>query len=202
MRGALTLDGWTPPRLLSAVAGAGMMVGSMLAMRQYYAVRYPTTGAGVPLCEGGAPLLSCDAAVLSSIGTVGGVPLGWFGLLAGSLVLLGALLPSLRLERTNRALAVLNGAAVIALLAIAALVLKSLCIVCTIYGTFALLNAALFLMWRDAEPGPSFMPAALHVAVATAVAFGGGWGLLRAADRRMAERDLAVLQHPRQRRLR
>jgi uncharacterized membrane protein/protein-disulfide isomerase len=181
MRGALTLDGWTPPRLLSAVAGAGMAAGSMLAMRQYYAVRYPTTGAGVPLCEG-APLLSCDAALLSSIGTVGGVPLGWFGLLAGSLVLLGALLPSLRLERTNRALAVLNGAAVIALLAIAALVLKSLCIVCTIYGVFSLLNATLFLMWRDAEPGPSFMPAPLHVAVATAAAFAGGWGLTQFRD--------------------
>jgi uncharacterized membrane protein/protein-disulfide isomerase len=175
MRG-LTLGGWSIPRLLSALTGAGMVAGGVLATQHWFAARYPATLAAATVCDA-TPLLRCDDAVLSAVGSIAGVPLGWFGVLLGAFVVLGAIVPSLRLERTNRGIAVLNGLAVLVLFLFSVVVLRSLCLACTIYGAFSLLNAALFLQWRDGEPGIRFFPAPAHLAIAAAVAVTGGWSI-------------------------
>jgi uncharacterized membrane protein/predicted DsbA family dithiol-disulfide isomerase len=172
----LTLHGWSVPRVLSAVAGAGMMAGSAVTTGHYYAARYPAARAVPAPCDL-VSWLSCDSAVLSAAGTVAGVPLGWFGLLLGAMVLLGALLPSLALERTNRALAVINGAAVLGLFGYSVFALQSLCLPCLVYGGSSMLSLALFVTWRDTQPGSSFLPAPAHAGVAAAVALTGAWSL-------------------------
>lgn len=59
---------------------------------------------------------------------MGGVPIGVFGAIVGGLVVLGALLPSLPLERTNKTLALANGLGVVTLGLYSVLVLGSLCL--------------------------------------------------------------------------
>jgi uncharacterized membrane protein len=176
MGSGLTSGGWTARRSLSLLSGAGMVAGGALSAAMYFAARYPASRTAVEWC-GASPLLDCESALLSGIGSVGAIPIGWFGVVLGSLVLLGALLPSVSLERTNRALAVLNGVAVIALFFHATLALKTLCLLCTVYGGFSLLNAALFVRWRDLEPGSPFMPAPLHLAAAVLIGGAGAWSM-------------------------
>jgi uncharacterized membrane protein len=170
----LTLGGWTMRRWLSLSTGAGMVTAAALTAPLYFAARYPGSRTALDWC-GAVPLLDCERAVLSGMAAVAGVPLAWFGVLLGGLVVLGALLPSISLERTNRALALLNAVAVVALFFHATLVLNSLCLLCSIYGGFSIASAALFLRWQDTEAGSPFMPAPAHVAVIGLIAAAGGW---------------------------
>jgi protein-disulfide isomerase len=179
MGSSLTLNGWSRGRVLSLLAGAGMMAGAALAGALFFDVRYPATRAAAGWC-GEAAFLRCDSALLSAVGAPAGVPLGWYGLLLGSLVVLGALFPSRGMERTNRMLAVVNGALVVLLFGYSVLALKSLCLLCTGYGAASLLNAALFLLWRDqTERLAAFVPAPMHLAVAGVVVVAGGWSVSR-----------------------
>jgi uncharacterized membrane protein len=172
----VTLGRWSLPRLISAGAGAGMMATAALTVQVYYAASYPATVSTNGWCVGG-PLFSCDAAALSAMGSLGGVPIGWAGLVLGGAVLLGALLPSVLLERTNRALLMVNAVAVTALFFYATLALQTLCLLCTAYGGFSLLAAGVFIRWRDAEPGDPFMPSPAHAVVIAAMVAAGGWAL-------------------------
>jgi uncharacterized membrane protein len=176
MSEGLTLGGWTARRRLSLLSGAGMVAGAALTTPVYFAARYPGSRAAADWC-GATPLLNCESAVLSGIAAPGGVPLGWFGVLLGGLVVLGAVLPSISLERTNRALALLNAVAAVGLFFHATLVLKSLCLLCSVYGGFSLLSAGLFLRWTDGEAGSPFMPAPVHLATIAVVAVAGGWSV-------------------------
>ena len=57
--------------------------------------------------------------------------MGYFGLMVGALVCLGAMFPSRAFERTNMSIALLNGIGVIALLVYSVAWLGSLCLLCT-----------------------------------------------------------------------
>ncbi|MFO7588811.1 MAG: hypothetical protein R6X22_12210 [Gemmatimonadota bacterium] len=62
--------------------------------------------------------------------------------------MLGALFPSEPFERTNRFVAWLNGAGVVALLLVSVLVLGSLCLLCSGYYLFSLASLWLFQRYR------------------------------------------------------
>ncbi len=139
----LTANPWL--RTASFVTGAGMVVASVVTMQHYFAANFPSSIFEGSFCDLNA-FFNCDSSAYSVISAVAGVPLGYFGLMVGGLVMLGAMFPSAAFERTNKTIAVVNGIGVVALLVYSVAVLKSLCLLCTGYYVFALLSLALF--WR------------------------------------------------------
>jgi len=111
------------------------------------------------------------------VGAPWGMPIGWAGMVLGGAVLLGALLPSLLLERTNRALLLVNAVIVTLLFFYATLALQTVCSVCVAYGVLSLSAATLYVRFRDDEAGSTFVPAPMHLGVLGLVLLTGGWGV-------------------------
>ena len=145
MYGSLTLHGVSQPRIWSFVSGAGMMVASVLTIDHFFAANFPTSIFEGSFCDINS-FFNCDSSAYSNISAPGGVPMGYFGLVVGLLVALGALFPSAGFERTNKTIALFNGIGVIALLLYSVLILKSLCLLCSLYYVFSLLS--LYLFWK------------------------------------------------------
>ena len=151
MNDGLTL-GRPVRRLASLGAGAGMVLTAAVTVQQFFAARYPATRPASPLCDL-LPALRCAGDADAAIAQLGGVPLGLFGVVLGALVVLGAVLPSVALERTNRALALVNAAVMPVLLILTGATPDVMGGPWIPYGLLSLLNAALFLRWRDRQPG-------------------------------------------------
>ena len=171
---------WSVSRVLVLVAGAGMIVSSALTMQHYFAANYPVSIFEGSFCDINA-FFNCNSSAFSSISAIAGVPIGWFGLALGVLTALGALVASDALERTNRSLAVLNVAGVVALLCYSVFVLKSLCLLCSGYYVSSFL--ALGALWSGARKGPGSLagswarPSLLHLGVFGVLTLGGAWGV-------------------------
>lgn len=177
---SLTLEGTTAPRILSFFSGLGMVAASVLTIEHYFAANFPETIWEGSFCDINA-FFNCDSSAYSIISQVGGVPLGYFGLMVGSLVALGALFPSRPFERSNKSIALLNGVGVVVLLLYSVFVLGSLCLLCSGYYVFSL--ASLFLFWRygiDRDEGSVVRrwvrPSPLHFTVFAIVTATGAFG--------------------------
>jgi uncharacterized membrane protein/protein-disulfide isomerase len=142
---SLTLEGWTWKRVTSLAAGTGMVVASYMTMRHFFAANYPESIWEGSFCDISA-FFNCDSSAYASISSIAGVPIGVFGAIVGGLVILGALIPSALLERTNKTLALLNGIGVVTLALYSVVVLGSLCLLCT--GFYVSSVVSLFLFWR------------------------------------------------------
>ncbi|MCK5448143.1 MAG: thioredoxin domain-containing protein [Gemmatimonadetes bacterium] len=145
MSPSLTLEGWTWKRVTSLAAGTGMVVASYMTIRHFFAANYPESIWEGSFCDISA-FFNCDSSAYSSIAAVAGVPIGVFGAIIGGLVVVGALLPSIPLERTNKSLALLNGLGVVTLGLYSTFVLGSLCLLCA--GFYVSSLVSLFLFWR------------------------------------------------------
>jgi uncharacterized membrane protein len=145
MAKTLTLDGVRWPRILSFFSGIGMMVASILTMRHFFLANYPESIFEGSFCDINA-FFNCDASAFSVISQVMGIPLGFFGLIVGSLLALGALFPSESFERTNSFIAFLNILCVLSLIAYSVFIMRSLCLLCTGFYIFSLLS--FFLFWK------------------------------------------------------
>ncbi|UCE41379.1 MAG: thioredoxin domain-containing protein [Candidatus Aminicenantes bacterium] len=145
MAKTLTLDGVRWPRILSFFSGIGMMIASILTIRHYFLANYPESIFEGSFCDISA-FFNCDSSAFSVISQVMGVPLGFFGIIVGALVALGALFPSESFERTNSFIAFLNIFGVLALLAYSVFFMGSLCLLCTGFYVFSLLS--FFLFWK------------------------------------------------------
>ena len=145
MEKSLTLGTAHRPRILSFVSGLGMMAASFLTIRHYYQANFPESIFEGSFCDISA-FFNCDSSAFSSISAILGIPLGYFGLIVGGLVALGALFPSERFERTNTFIALLNLLGVIGLFLYTVFVLGSLCLFCTGYYLFSIFS--FFLFWR------------------------------------------------------
>jgi len=145
MAGALTLEGSRLKRFWSFIAGAGMMAASFMTIQHFYAANFPDSIWKGSFCDISA-FFNCDSSAFSPIAQFGGVPMGWFGLFVGLLVVLGAVFPSVSFEKTNKAVSILNALGVLALLAYSLFIQKSLCLLCSGFYVFSLLN--FFLFWR------------------------------------------------------
>jgi uncharacterized membrane protein/predicted DsbA family dithiol-disulfide isomerase len=143
MATGLTYDGTLGRRAASFLAGAGMIAASFLTLQHFYAANFPDSIFEGSFCDINA-FFNCNSSAFSKIAHYQGVPLGWFGLALGLLVVIGALFASKALERTNKALSFLNAVGVLALLGYSLLILKSLCLLCTGYYLFSLLSFFLF----------------------------------------------------------
>jgi protein-disulfide isomerase/uncharacterized membrane protein len=141
---SLTLkSGW--PRFWSFVAGLGMTVASFLTIDHFFRANFPETIFTGAFCDISS-FFNCDSSAYSSIAHFRGVPLGYWGLVLGILVMLGAVLPSARFEKVNKFLALPNALGVITLFLYSVFFLKSLCLLCSGYYIFSLLN--FYLFWK------------------------------------------------------
>src|SRR5512135_3494304 len=91
------------PRALSFFSGLGMMVFSALTIQHFFVANYPASIWQGSYCDINA-YFNCSNAAFSPIAQVAGVPIGYFGLVAGALVCLGTVFPSEAFERTNKTL--------------------------------------------------------------------------------------------------
>ncbi len=145
MAKTLTLDGVRWPRILSFFSGIGMVAAAVLTMRHFFLANYPKTIFEGSFCDISA-FFNCDSSAFSAISQVMGIPLGYFGIIVGALVALGAVFPSESFERTNSFIALLNILGVIVLLVYSVFFMGSLCLLCTGFYIFSLLS--FYLFWR------------------------------------------------------
>lgn len=144
MSGSLTM-GSMRSRALSFVSGLGMMAASAITIRHYYLANFPESIYEGTFCDINA-FFNCDSSAYSSLAAIAGVPLGYFGLGVGLLVALGAVFPSAKFERTNKALSLLNLAGVVFLFGFTVFYLGTLCLYCLAFYVFAALSFVLF--WK------------------------------------------------------
>jgi len=168
---SLTLGRHLGRRTLSFITGAGMIVASILTIKHFFDANYPASIWEGSFCDISA-FFNCDSSAFSSISAIGGVPLGYFGMMLGGLVALGAVFPSPEFERTNKTLSLLNVVGVVVLLLYSVFGLGSLCLLCTGFYVFSFVNLALF--WRYGIDGdkPSVFSRWLHPSLKYLVAFG------------------------------
>ncbi|HSA95371.1 MAG TPA: thioredoxin domain-containing protein [Acidobacteriota bacterium] len=141
----LTLDGLFR-RALSFIAGAGMITASILTIDHFFKANYPKTIFAGSFCDISA-FFNCDSSAFSNISQIMGVPLGFFGLFMGLLVVLGTVFPSESFERTNKSLSLLNVLGVISLFLYSVLQLGSLCLLCSGFYLFSIFNFVLFWVY-------------------------------------------------------
>lgn len=185
----LTMNGVRLPRILSFVSGLGMMAAAILTIRHFFIANYPESIFQGSFCDISA-FFNCDASVFSSLSQIMGVPLGFFGLIVGALVALGALFPSEDFEKTNTFIGLLNGLGVIGLLAYSVFVLRSLCLFCSGYYLFALLS--LFLFWRFGLG--RFRPSIKMLATFACITVLGAYGMIAYHDARRDAQAAAVMR--------
>lgn len=135
--------GSTVRRILIFLTGLGMMAASFLTIRHFFMANYPESIFEGSFCDISA-FFNCDSSAFSSISQVSGIPLGFFGFIVGALVVMGSLFPSDRFERTNAFISFFNVLGVLGLAAYSVFVMKSLCLLCTGYYLFSILNFILF----------------------------------------------------------
>jgi len=181
----LTLDGWNRRRAALLLAAAVMIVTANWALELYFAVNQPTSGfQGTPTDLG--TFFNSTTFARSNVAAPLGVPLGWFGLLFGSLFALVALFPSAAFERTGRALALLKAVMTVALLVYAVVTLKSICPVLAVHALAALLVAWLFWRYRDGSLLATSRPSLPHLAAFAAITLVTAYGI---AEYRVVARD-------------
>jgi len=132
-------------RFWSFITGLGMAVASYLTIDHFFRANFPETIFTGSFCDLSS-FFNCDSSAYSSIAHFQGVPLGYWGLVLGLLVMLGAVLPSARMEKVNKLLALPNALGVLTLFFYSVFFLKSLCLLCSGYYVFSLLN--FFLFWK------------------------------------------------------
>jgi uncharacterized membrane protein/protein-disulfide isomerase len=139
----LTLDGWKVRRVLSFIAGLGMIAASAMTIRHFFLANYPKTIFTGSFCDISA-FFNCDSSAFSPISQIMGIPLGFFGLFLGALVALGTIFPSAAFERTNKSLSLLNVLGVVGLFLYSVLHLGSLCLLCSGFYLFSIMSFVLF----------------------------------------------------------
>lgn len=193
MERSVTLRGWTWPRAASLLLGAGMAGVAAVTMRHFYEARFPASITAAAACKANT-FFNCTNTALAPIAAIQHVPIGFFGFMVGALLVIGALLPSERLERTNALLAVVNGILGLFLLVYSLAVLRSLCFTCSGYSVLAMLSAALFLpTFRGGEAGTSPWPRAMAGVAGPLFVFGlfsavGAYGVRQYWDAKVQAR--------------
>jgi len=191
----LTLHAPLGTRILSFLSGIGMMISSILTVRHYFQANFPESIFEGSFCDVSA-FFNCDASAFSEISAVMGIPIGYFGMFAGALVVLGILFPSRRFEQTNSFIALGNVIGVISLFLYTVLVLHSLCLLCSGYYVFSILNFFLFLRWGAGRNifYRFFHPSIKMLVVFTVIAGMGGYGMIAYHNAREAAKVGATMK--------
>jgi protein-disulfide isomerase/uncharacterized membrane protein len=166
-----------------------MAAFSLLTVEHYFAANYPSGIFEGSFCDVSA-FFNCDSSAYSPISALWGVPMGFFGLILGGMVAIGAAFPSESFERTNKSLSLLNILGVIALLVYSVVYLGSLCLLCSGFYAFSLLSYLLFWRYgleRDGSLRRRWLSPSVKLLAAAAVFTAvGAWGV---AEYHEARRD-------------
>jgi uncharacterized membrane protein/protein-disulfide isomerase len=161
------------------ISGLAMAFFSALTIEHFFAANYPETIFEGSFCDISA-FFNCDSSAYSPVATILGVPLGYFGLVVGTLFALGAVFPSPAFERTNRSLSLLTLVGVVALLVYAVGVTGTLCLLCTGFYVFSAIAFVAFWRYDDARGGrfgSRFLnPSIKHLIAMGIVTLAGAWG--------------------------
>jgi len=157
-----------------------MIVFSFLTISHFFMANYPETIFEGSFCDISA-FLNCDSSAFSSISQISGVPLGYFGLIMGSLFALGMLFPSPRFDRTNTFLSLLNLLGVIGLFMYSVFILNSLCLLCLGYYLFSIIIFFFFWTYGVDRKMPNIMvrfvrPSIKLLTIFAVVALAGAYG--------------------------
>jgi uncharacterized membrane protein/protein-disulfide isomerase len=168
-------------RVLSFIFGLGMVIASAMTIRHFFLANYPTSIYQGSFCDINT-FFNCDSSAFSAISQIHGVPLGYFGFLAGALIALGALFPSPAFERTNRSITLANFLGVVGLFLFSVFHLKSLCLLCAGYYVFSIASFLLLARSGADEEVPHwfsryFRPSLKHGVTFAIVALMGAYGL-------------------------
>ena len=154
MQDSLTM-GAIRPRILSFVSGLGMIVASIITIQHYYAANFPESIYEGTFCDISV-FFNCDSSAYSALSALAGVPLGYFGIAVGLLVVLGVIFPSARFERTNKWLSLLNAAGVVFLFIYTVFYLGTLCLYCLLFYIFSVFSLVLFWKYGIDKEKPGF----------------------------------------------
>ena len=180
MQGSLTLDGLNVRATLSLLSGVGMAFFSILTIDHFFAANYPESIFEGSFCDLSA-FFNCDSSAYSTISAIYDVPLGYFGLVVGLLVIVGAVFPSVDFERTNKAISTLNALGVVVLLAYSVFNLGSLCLLCTGYYLFSLVSFFLFAQYgvggERSFARTYLLPSIKHLLAFAVIASIGAYGI-------------------------
>ena len=151
---SLTLNGLTISSTVYALIAILMVGTSIYLTTHYYDTIFPTTlGGAKSLCDISS-FFNCDVATYSPLAAIVGVPISFFGIVVGLVLLASALFPSEGNERTASVVAKINLIGCIALFVYSLVVLGSLCPFCTFY--YVLSAIAAIMLWRNG--GTSWSP--------------------------------------------
>jgi uncharacterized membrane protein len=180
---SLTLNGWRGPRVASLLIGLGMIGASLLTIHHFFAANFPASIYAGSFCDISS-FFNCNSSAFAPIAQFAGVPLGYFGLMMGALVVLGALFPSEALERTNLFLATFNALGVVGLAVYSVFFYGSLCLYCSMYWLFSLASFGVFWQWGAGREVPGRVarlvrPSLLVLAVFAVVLAAGAFGYAR-----------------------
>lgn len=180
MDDSLTMSGGVGRRILSFAAGLGMTVMSAITVNHFYAANYPESIYEGSVCDINA-FFNCDSSAFSVFAQFAGVPIGYYGMVVGALVMLGVLFPSARFERTNKTLALVNVIGVVALFLLATIYLRSLCLYCAGFYLFSIFSFVLFVRHGIDRQRPGFLkqycsPSVTHLAAYGVITLAGAYG--------------------------
>jgi uncharacterized membrane protein len=155
MEQSQTLAGKPWARSLNFVFGLGMVTASILTIQHFFAANYPASIYAGSFCDINA-FFNCESSAFSVISQIKGVPLGYFGVIVGTLVALGSLFPSPAMERTNKTLSLVNALGVVSLFLFSVLYLGSLCLLCSGYYVSSLASFCVFAFCGIDADRPNF----------------------------------------------
>lgn len=150
--------------IFGAIAVA-MVAVSIYLTNHFYQVVFPQGLSGASTLCDISSFFTCDAATLSPLSNLAGIPISVGGLLVGIFLLAGFFFKSAEVEKTNLVLLWANIAGCAALFIYSLVALGTLCPMCTLY--YVLSAVALYLLARNSgAPGIDAKVAGSYILIA------------------------------------
>lgn len=144
---SITLNGLTSKHMLHILNSVGMIAVSIYLTSHYYSAHFPTNlGGSNSLCDFSS-FFNCDTATFSALSNLAGIPISFFGILIGVVLLFSSFMPSEDQEKTCSAITKFNFIGCILLFLYSLIVLHALCPFCTLY--YVLSGVAAVLFWKS-----------------------------------------------------
>lgn len=145
-RKGLTLQGMSIPNAINVISSL-VIIGVCIYLTSYFFdMHFPSGISGKKsLCDVSS-YFTCSGATLSPASNLFGVPVAFFGLIAGISFLFGSIFPSEEFERTNGFIARVNLPGILFFLGYSIFSLGTICPMCSVYYFFSAVIA--FLHWK------------------------------------------------------
>lgn len=119
-------------KVLFFIAGLAMFILSIYLTNHYYQVKFPVGFGSASACNINS-FLTCDAATLSPLSNIAGVPISIFGVVVGAMLMLFYMVNTKQAEGGLFILLLLNGIGCLVLFIYSLVMLGTLCPFCTLY---------------------------------------------------------------------